>query len=81
MQFFKNVFLVLAGKRSFVGYAVANSDLPPIKKGILTSTSLPASRNNLPVESMISSDEWYATGYSISVDLQKIGRGYKYLGE
>ena len=77
--FFRNIFLVLIRERTFVGYAAPESQLPAIPKGILTSTSLPANLNNLPKESLIVSDEWYATGYSMSVDLQKIWRGYKYL--
>jgi O-antigen biosynthesis protein len=80
LQFFKNVFLVLFRKKTWVGYAVsANKKLPVIKSGILTSTTLPQQVNDLPEESLLLSDEWYATYYSAATDIKKIVRGYKYL--
>jgi O-antigen biosynthesis protein len=79
LQFFKNVFWVLAREKTWVGYAIAFDKLPVIKTGILTSTTLPAILNDLPVESLHLSDEWYATSYSASTDIKKIVRGYKYL--
>jgi len=78
-QFFKNVFAVLFMQRTWVGYAAPANKLPAIKKGILTSTALPAAMNDLPAESLHLSDEWYATFYSAATDIKKIIRGYKYL--
>jgi len=78
-HFFKNVFTVLFRKKTWVGYAVPSDKLPAIKKGILTSTALPQQVNDLPVESLQLSDEWYATFYSITTDIKKVTRGYKYL--
>lgn len=78
-RFYKNVFTVLFRKKTWVGYAENLRELPAIRKGILTSTALPALLNELPKESLMKSDEWYATGYSAMVDLQKIRRGYRYL--
>jgi hypothetical protein len=77
--FYKNVFKVLAGKKTWVGYATEENDLPPIKKSVISSTSLPIKLNGLPNESLLKSDEWYATGYSALLDLKKISRGFKYL--
>lgn len=77
--FFNNLFAVLFLQKTWVGYAAPNS-LPGLKKGILTSTALPASLNDLPIESLKLSDEWYATSYKPSVDIKLILRGYKYLG-
>ena len=79
LHFFKNIFAVLFGKKTWIGYALANDTLPAIKKGVLTSTTLPAAMNDLPAESLILSDEWYATYYSAATDIKKIIRGYKYL--
>ncbi len=80
LQFFKNTFSVLFRKKTWIGYALLpNNKLPPIKKGILTSTALPQRVNDLPEESLLLSDEWYATYYSATTDLKKIVRGYKYL--
>jgi len=78
-QFFKNVFAVLFMQRTWVGYAAPAGKLPALKKGILTSTALPAAMNDLPAESLHLSDEWYATFYSAATDIKKIIRGYKYL--
>lgn len=78
-RFFKNVFWVLAGKRTWVGYASDDPALPLIRRGILTSTALPALLNELPPQNLKNSDEWYASGYSILTDLQILNRGYKHL--
>ncbi len=78
LQFFKNSFAVLFMQKTWVGYAAENS-LPALKNGILTSTTLPAVLNDLPLESLILSDEWYATAYKIPTDIKKIIRGYRYL--
>ncbi len=79
LLFFKNVFAVLWRKKTWVGYAVGKDNLPLLKKGVLTSTTLPAAMNDLPAESLLLSDEWYATYYSAATDIKKIIRGYKYL--
>jgi O-antigen biosynthesis protein len=78
-QFLKNIIGVLMRKKTWVGYAIAFDKLPAIKPGVLTSTTLPAALNGLPVESLHLSDEWYATSYSASTDIKRILRGYKYL--
>jgi O-antigen biosynthesis protein len=79
LQFLKNIFSVLVRKKTWVGYAIAGSNFPPLKKSVITSTSLPAQLNELPAESLLASDEWYAMGYTASTDLKKIWRGYRYL--
>lgn len=77
--FYKNVFLVLAGKKTWVGYAIENNKLPVIKVSVITSTTLPKVLNDLPAESLQKSDEWYAAGYTAITDLKKMARGFKYL--
>jgi hypothetical protein len=77
--FYKNVFDVLAGRKTWVGYAIETNDLPPIKKAVISSTALPTILNELPNESLLKNDEWYATGYSAITDLKKIINGFKYL--
>jgi hypothetical protein len=71
--------LVLAGQKTWVGYATAANELPVIRNSVISSTSLPVLLNELPTESLLISDAWYATGYSVMVDLKKISRGFKYL--
>lgn len=79
VQFLLNIIDVFFTKKTWVGYATDLDKLPPIKKGILTSTTLPKTVNDLPIESLYLSDEWYATSYSAATDIKKIIRGYKYL--
>jgi len=79
LRFFKNVFAVLFLQKTWIGYAAPSGDLPSIKKGILTSTTLPQSVNDLPTESLYLSDQWYATYYTTATDIKKLIRGYRYL--
>ena len=79
LGFFKNIISVLLLHKTWVGYAIVTDKLPKIKKGVLTSTTLPQLVNDLPAESLHLSDEWYATSYSAATDIKKIIRGYKYL--
>ena len=78
-NFYANVLAVLAGKKTWVGYAAPAGNLPALKNAVITSTTLPAALNDLPAESLQKSDAWYASGYTIATDLKKIGRGFKYL--
>jgi O-antigen biosynthesis protein len=79
LPFFKNLLAVLFRQKTWVGYATSGNTLPPLKKGIITSTSLPAALNELPGESLLASDEWYAAGYTPYTDVKKIARGYRQL--
>ena len=79
LQFYKNVFSVLLKQKTWIGYAGNSEGLPTLLNPVLTSTSLPAVLNELPAESLRNADEWYASSYSVLLDLQKIKRGYKYL--
>ena len=79
LQFYKNVFAVLLKQKTWVGYAGNKDGLPALINSVLTSTALPAVLNELPAESLRKADEWYASGYTVLLDLQKIKRGYKYL--
>ncbi|MBL7700938.1 MAG: glycosyltransferase [Ferruginibacter sp.] len=77
--FYNNVFAVLTGTKTWVGYANENKELPVIKPSVITSTALPKTLNDLPKGSLQKSDEWYAVGYTAITDLKKIARGFKYL--
>jgi GT2 family glycosyltransferase len=77
--FYKNIWTVLTGKKTWIGYASEMNGLPKLKASVITSTALPATLNDLPAESLLKSDEWYASGYTMMTDLKKIGRGFKYL--
>ncbi|MEP6615670.1 MAG: glycosyltransferase [Ginsengibacter sp.] len=78
-SFFKNVFAVVMFKKTWVGYALSENQLPFLKKGVLTSTGLPASKNSLPEQSLASSDRWYVTDYSVWQDIRMIRKNYRFL--
>jgi hypothetical protein len=77
--FYKNVFAILTGKKTWVGYASEANGLPALKVPVITSTALPKALNDLPAESLQKSDEWYAAGYTAMTDIKKIGKGFNYL--
>lgn len=79
VAFYKNVFSVLGGKKTWVGYATSAAQLPKLKASVITSTTLPGVLNDLPAESLQNSDAWYASGYTVMTDIKKIVRGFKYL--
>ncbi len=79
VSFYKNVFAVLTGKKTWVGYATEANGLPGLKAPVITSTALPKALNDLPAESLQKSDEWYAAGYTAMTDLKKISKSFKYL--
>lgn len=79
IAFYKNVFAVLLNNKTWVGYANGNANLPKLKKGVITTTGLPASLNTLPIQSLAASDKWYATDYDVWEDVKIIWEGYKYL--
>ncbi len=78
-RFFKNLWSVFLLKKTWIGYALSNNDMPKLKPGILTSTGLPAQLNHEATASLRSSDEWYASTYSFLNDWKRVFRGYKYL--
>lgn len=78
-KFFKNIFLIVLNRKSFIGYATANIGLPPLKTGLLSTTGLPASRNTLPVQALHHSDRMYALHYSVFTDLSLIWHNYRQL--
>ncbi|MBK7885032.1 MAG: hypothetical protein IPJ81_15555 [Chitinophagaceae bacterium] len=79
LHFFKNTFSVLFLKKTWVGYASINKQLPALKKPVITITTLPVKLNTLPEDVLFKGDEWYASVFSIAIDIEKIKRGYKYL--
>lgn len=81
VSFFKNVFLVFSGQKTWVSYSCHQKQLPPLQQGILTPTGLPNALNHLPQGSLEKIDYWYAKDYSISSDISLIWRHYKYLGQ
>jgi GT2 family glycosyltransferase len=84
LGFFKNIFIVISGKKSWVGYNLGeisdNAYLPSIKPGVLTpvdSIKIKESGYSKVADSM---NVAYARNYRILTDFMIIFKGYKYLG-
>ncbi len=77
--FFQNVFNVLFRKKTWIGYALEEKDLPPLKKGVLTSTGLPAYLNTLSQKNLRAADILYAKGFHYLKELKLIWYNYKLL--
>lgn len=79
LVFFKNVINVFLLKKTWIGYALSEKDLPPLKAGVLTSTGLPAFLNTLPDKSLQAADILYAKSFTIVNDVKIIWLNYKLL--
>jgi len=66
-------------KKTWEGYASAAKGLPVLKEPVITCTTLPRALNDLPAETLYTSDERYAADYTTITDLKKIWKGFKYL--
>ena len=80
VQFFVNVFAVLLGKKTWVGYCFAKNELPLLLPSVLSCTGLPQQLNHLPKESLEKADYWYARDYSVGNDINIVWKNYKHLG-
>ncbi len=78
-SFFRNVFDVLIRRKTWIGYALEEIDLPPLKKGILTSTGLPATLNTLSNKNLRAADVTYAKRFNYLIDLRLLWLNYKLL--
>src|SRR4029077_5655219 len=79
LGFFKNVIRVFFLKKTWIGYALPEKDLPPLKPGVLTSTGLPGFLNTLPDKSLHAADILYAKSFTILNDAKIIWLNYKLL--
>ena len=77
--FFKHCIQVLFQKRTWVGYALEEPNLPAIKQGIVTVTGLPVCLNKSPNKTLSTLDHVYAKHYHFSHDFKIIRSQYKYL--
>ena len=77
--FLRNIFRVMFGKWSWVGFSENNPDLPIIKKGILSPLDAIADKN---IDEILKKnlDSSYAKNYSLNNDLFIIFKGFKNLG-
>lgn len=82
--FMKNMFNVIAGKKSLVGYAPTDNEnryLPSVKKGVLSPLDRLKQKKNQSSENMHRLNLLYARDYSVYKDLSILLKGFKNLGE
>ena len=81
VNFFMNCFMVLLAKKTWVGYAVPETQLPSLHTPVIACNGVPGtSLQQLSPESLQMMDYWYARDYEPSTDLKLIWRTYRRLG-
>jgi hypothetical protein len=81
VPFIANCFAVLFAQKTWIGYAVSEKRLPPLRKGIIACNGLVVSiKQSLPEESLLMVDYWYARDYEPVMDLKLLWRMYRSLG-
>ncbi len=74
-------FTVLLGKKTWIGYAVTEKNLPDIRPGVIACNAVPVSwGQQLSLESLQMMDYWYARDYEPATDLRMIWKVYRKLG-
>lgn len=80
-SFFANCFSVLFAKKTWIGYAAEERNLPRLRKGVIACNGIPVSaKQQLPAESLQMVDYWYARDYMPVNDLKLIKKTYRKLG-
>ena len=79
--FVKNIFRVLVGKRTWVGYASpAAATLPKLPEGVLSAAAVSSQGADLPVGLKEKSNQLYAADFSLKNDLRILKKGFYHLG-
>jgi len=80
-SFFSNCFKVLFAQRTWVGYVTHDPSLPKLSKAIIGCDGMaPTMTQQLPAESLLMVDYWYAVDYEPVQDLRLIWKNYRKLG-
>lgn len=78
----RNSLQVLAGGKTWMGYAHTQEGLPILRTAVLGNNGLSRKENQaLPAESLQMLDYWYARDYSVQQDLARLRYCWRKLGE
>ena len=81
LRFFSNCFEILVARKTWIGYALVEKNLPSLYTGIIACNGVPlSSPQQLPKESLQMMDYWYARDYQPAADLKLLWRLYRRLG-
>lgn len=79
--FFANCVMVILAKKTWIGYAAMENNLPKIHPSVIACNGIPSSiKQQLPTESLQMMDYWYARDYEAINDLKLLWRMYRKLG-
>jgi len=82
LTFFSHCFSVLFARKTWIGYAVRNKNLPVLRQGIIACNGNPlSSLQHFPEESLKMADLWYARDYEPANDVKLLWKSYNRLGE
>lgn len=82
ISFLSNCFRVLYARKSWVGYATTQKQLPVLRNAVIKGTTNPLSQKQIfRGQSLQIADQLYAREYNASKDLQLIYEFYSRLGE
>ena len=80
-RFFANCFEVLLARKTWIGYAVDEKNLPALRPAIIACNGIPRSvKQELPEQSLRMIDFWYARDYDPAQDLKLMWKVYRKLG-
>jgi len=80
-SFFSNCIAILFAQKTWIGYAIAEKNLPRLNNAVIACNGIPVSiHQQLPAESLQMMDYWYARDYELSGDLKLIWKMYRKLG-
>jgi hypothetical protein len=80
-SFFANCFSVLLANKTWIGYAVEEKYLPPLRKAVIASNGISLTqRQQWPEESLRMSDQWYARDFDPATDLKLLWKVYRHSG-
>ena len=81
IRFFASCFQVLFARKTWIGYAVDEKNLPALRPAVIACNGIPRSvKQELPEQSLRMLDYWYARDYDPSQDLKLIWKVYRKLG-
>jgi GT2 family glycosyltransferase len=81
LYFIRLAMLVLIGKKTWIGYATAAPQLPPLRPAVLTPEGLPVHDVLKKLdEHHALVDYWYARNYEPLQDLKRLLKNYRQLG-
>lgn len=79
--FVRNIFAVLAGRKSWVGCSLpSNADVAGLKPGVLSPVDA-FPNNTFSSEMIATADQLYTQDYSVRQDVRTVARGFGRLGE